>query len=173
MDKERKMREKQLRTCGAITMLVTAALIFSALVYYQVVSYLTREDRMLLPESYRRIAKHVEGRYLGGGVHVVHIGDAYSKDDSFSLNVPVGHFNEIEGSYAVGISGLIATGLQTLERADNNYEFNQTLSKEPQATTWTSLSDDLVLGLDSFWKEFMNVQNLIKVQQTVDMMTYA
>ena len=60
--KERVMRDRQLKSCGAITMLITGVMLFAGLsslvlieVYYQVVKYVTINKNLQLPFSYNNL----------------------------------------------------------------------------------------------------------------------
>ena len=139
--KERTIRDKQLKSCGAITMLITGVMLFAGLsslkltlVYYQVVKYVTNNKNLQLPFSYNNL--EVELHQLSNGVKLVFINDPQSTEDAFSVNIPVGYFDEGELS-PQGISATLATALTKFESKSDTLTFNRTVVREAQSTTWS------------------------------------
>jgi hypothetical protein len=128
-------------------------------VYYHLVEFITKENYLLLPKSYGLLSSRIEGRTTKNGIHITFINDPTSTVDAFAFSLPVGYFNEESSNFAVGTAHLLSTGLENMEQSFKKFEFNRTSQNEGQSTTWSSLSNDLLMGLSTFWYEFTHLSN--------------
>lgn len=96
---------------------------------------------------------------MKNGIHITFINDPTSTVDAFAFSLPIGYFQEESNNFAVGTAHLLSTGLMNMEQSYKKFEFNRTFKNEGQSTTWSSLSNDLLLGLSTFWNEFTHLSD--------------
>ena len=111
---------------------------------------------------------------MKNGIHITFINDPTSTVDAFAFSLPVGYFQEETNGFAVGTAHLMSTGLMNMEQSYKKFEFNRTFHNEGQSTTWSSLSNDLLMGLSTFWNEFTHLSEdvVMNLNSDIAALTY-
>lgn len=111
---------------------------------------------------------------MKNGIHITFINDPTSTVDAFAFSLPVGYFQEESNGFAVGTAHLLSTGLMNMEQSYKKFEFNRTFHNEGQSTTWSSLSNDLLMGLSTFWNEFTHLSEdvVMNLNSDIAALTY-